>query len=60
MGARGTKPQNLGEWKMYSSPFSPDCAEHTAGKQPMWKLSYATKPLADFCEAMASQGMCQL
>ena len=61
MGARGTKPQNLGEWKMYSSPFSsPDCAEHTAGKQPMWKLSYATKPPADFCEAMASQGMCQL
>ena len=61
-GRWGTKPQNLWEWKMmYSSPLSsPDCAEHTATKQPMWKLSYATKPLADFCEAVASQGMYHL
>lgn len=57
----GAKPQNRWEWKMYSSPLSsPDCAEHTAPKQLMWKLSYVTKPLADFCEAMASQGMYHL
>lgn len=48
-GAWGIKPHNLWAWKTYPSPLSsPACAEHTGPTQPIWKLSYATKPLSDF------------
>lgn len=59
MANQATQPVPMGvkTWQMYASRRSslPDCTEHIRTTQPVWKLSYMTKQLADFVKLRAAR-----